>query len=278
MNWLGKVFVLVIVIMSLVFMGLSMAVYATHKNWKTESEKLNTELTTVKAEKEAEITKRNQLVENYEREKTTWTQQNVKLEAEESAQAERLVQMQTELDGLKQHEREHIAAVASTQAINQTLAGEVGELRQKIRTEQQTRDRVFKTALDATEQLHQSAGDYEKALEENKQLTKQVAGMTSVMTEKGIDPKTDPSSVVPTVEGVVNQVRRTAGAQLVEVSIGADDGLKTGNTLEVSRGDRYLGKLEIIETSPDKSVGRVDRKFQQGQIQEGDRVATRIKL
>jgi hypothetical protein len=278
MNWLGKVFVLVIVIMSLVFMGLSMAVYATHKNWKTESEKLNTELTTVKAEKEAEITKRNQLVENYEREKTTWTQQNVKLEAEESAQAERLVQMQTELDGLKQHEREHIAAVASTQAINQTLAGEVGELRQKIRTEQQTRDRVFKTALDATEQLHQSAGDYEKALEENKQLTKQVAGMTSVMTEKGIDPKTDPGSVVPTVEGVVNQVRRTAGAQLVEVSIGADDGLKTGNTLEVSRGDRYLGKLEIIETSPDKSVGRVDRKFQQGQIQEGDRVATRIKL
>ncbi|HEX3602239.1 MAG TPA: hypothetical protein VHU84_18950 [Lacipirellulaceae bacterium] len=278
MNWLGKVFVLVIVIMSLVFMGLSMAVYATHKNWKTESEKLNTELTTAKAEKEAEITKRNQLVENYEREKTNQTQQIVKLEAEESAQAERVVQMQTELDGLKQHEREHIAAVASTQAINQTLAGEVGDLRQKVRTEQQTRDRVFKTALDATEQLHQSAGQYERALEENKQLTKQVAGMTSVMMEKGIDPKTDPGSVVPTVEGVVNQVRRTAGAQLVEVSIGADDGLKTGNTLEVSRGDKYLGKLEIIETSPDKSVGRVERKFQQGQIQEGDRVATRIKL
>ena len=35
MNWLGKVFVVVILIMSLVFMGLSMAVYATHKNWKT---------------------------------------------------------------------------------------------------------------------------------------------------------------------------------------------------------------------------------------------------
>ena len=84
--------------------------------------------------------------------------------------------------------------------------------------------------------------------------------------------------MVPTVEGVVSQIRRTAGAQLVEVTIGADDGLKTGNTLEVSRGGKYLGRLEIIETSPDKSVGRVDRRFQQGQIQEGDRVATRIKL
>jgi len=46
--------------------------------------------------------------------------------------------------------------VAATQAINQTLAGEVGDLRQKIRNEQQTRDRVFKTALDATEQLNQA--------------------------------------------------------------------------------------------------------------------------
>ena len=43
MNWLGKVFVVVILIMSLVFMGLSMAVYATHKNWKQASESLNTQ-------------------------------------------------------------------------------------------------------------------------------------------------------------------------------------------------------------------------------------------
>ena len=52
MNWLGKVFVVVILIMSLVFMGLSMAVYATHKNWKDVSEKLVTALTQSKAEKE----------------------------------------------------------------------------------------------------------------------------------------------------------------------------------------------------------------------------------
>jgi hypothetical protein len=73
-------------------------------------------------------------------------------------------------------------------------------------------------------------------------------------------------------------VRRAAGAQLVEVTIGADDGLKPGNTVEVFRGSKYLGRVEILQTSPDKSVGRVDRRFQQGRIEEGDRVATRIKL
>ena len=33
MNWLGKVFVVLILLMSVIFMALSMAVYATHKNW-----------------------------------------------------------------------------------------------------------------------------------------------------------------------------------------------------------------------------------------------------
>jgi hypothetical protein len=107
---------------------------------------------------------------------------------------------------------------------------------------------------------------------------KQVSGMTHVMRENHLNPATEPGSVVPTVNGLVTQIRRTGGAQYVEISIGADDGLVEGNTLEVSRGGKYLGRIEIVETTPDKSVGRVDRRFQQGQIQENDRVATRIRL
>lgn len=278
MNFLGKVFIVAILIMSLVFMGLSMAVYATHKNWKTTAESLKKSLDTANAEKTRLITEHDQRVEALDREMTSLKQQAVKSEAERVLQTQALAQAQAELDGLRQNQREGIAAVKATQDINQTLATEVGDLRQRIRNEQKTRDSVFKQALDATEELHQAHGEYETTRERNAQLTKQVAGMTTVMQSKGIDPKSDPNGVVPTVEGVVSQVRRTAGAQLVELSIGADDGLKTGNTLEVSRGDRYLGRVEIIETSPDKAVARVDRKFQQGAIQEGDRVATRIKL
>ena len=278
MNWLGKVFVVVILIMSLVFMGLSMAVYATHKNWKEVSDALKARLDTVTAEKEAQLTAHNRRVEELDREKNSAVQQVAKLETELQAASANNLTIQAELDGLKQNQRDHIAAVASTQALNQNLTADVNDLRTKIKSEQQLRDRTFKQALDATEALHNSANEYNRARERSEQLTKQVAGMTTVMREKGIDPATEPGSVVPIVEGIVNQVRRTAGAQLIEVSIGADDGLKTGNTVEISRGGKYLGRLEIIETSPDKSVGRVDRRFQQGQIQVGDRVATRIKL
>jgi hypothetical protein len=278
MNWLGKVFVVVILIMSLVFMGLALAVYATHKNWQQVSVDLKKKLTDAQSENQKLQTEHNRRVEDLEREKTIAEQQVAKLDSERVALTDRYAQAQTELESLRQNQRDHIAAVASTQKINDALAGEVTELRGRIRKTIEDRDSLFKKALDATEELHKAAGEYNTTLERNKQLTKQVAGKDVVMREKGIDPNTDPNSVVPTVEGIVSKIERKAGGQLVEITIGADDGLKTGNTLEVSRGAKYLGRVEIIQTSPDKAVGRVDRTFQQGQIQEGDRVATRIKL
>ena len=278
MNWLGKVFVVLILIMSLVFMGLAMAVYATHKNWKDVAGSLDTQLQQAQQENQQLVSAHNRRVEDLTREKEAAEQQLAKLETERVALADNNVRLQTELDTLTQQEREHIAAVALTQALNEGLSNEATGLRQQIRTEQQARDAAFAKTLDATEAVHQLTGEYENARERTEQLTKQVSGMTHVMREQGLDPATEPGAVVPTVDGVVSQVRRAAGAQLVEVTIGADDGLKAGNTVEVFRGGKYLGRVEILRTSPDKSVGRVDRRFQQGQIQEGDRVATRIKL
>jgi hypothetical protein len=278
MNWLGKVFVIVILIMSLMFMSFAMAVYATHKNWKVTADDLKDKVAKAQAENTRLVTEHNQRVEALEREKTAAEQRAVQLESERVALNERNATIQAQHEALQQTQSKHIAAMASTQKLNEGLTTEVTGLRGQVKTAQQARDASFKKAVEATEELHRAAGEYNYARERNEQLTKQVAGMTTVMREKGIDPNTDPSGVVPTVEGVVRKIERRAGIQLVEVSIGADDGLKTGNTLEVSRGAKYLGRLEIIETSPDRSVGRVNTRFQQGTIQEGDRVATRIKL
>ena len=70
----------------------------------------------------------------------------------------------------------------------------------------------------------------------------------------------------------------SAGNQLIEITVGADDGLKPGHTIEVFRGERYLGRAEILRTEPDRAVGRVIRRFQLGPIQEGDDVATRLRI
>jgi chromosome segregation ATPase len=276
MNWLGKVFVVLILIMSVVFMALSMAVYATHKNWKLVADSLQTKLQESQQDTERLKAALNVRVEELSAEIDAAKQDVSKLETERVSLAQRNDQIQKELDQKNQVQAEHVASVAATQAINQRLTAEVGNLRNDIRTEQQARDAAVADTLSATEQLHQISGEYERARATNAQLIKDVSDKTYIMREKGINPNTKPGAVVPTVNGVVTQLRRVGGAQLVEVTIGSDDGLAEGNTLEVSRGDKYLGRIEILQTTPDKSVGRVDPRFQQGRIAEGDRVATRI--
>jgi len=132
--------------------------------------------------------------------------------------------------------------------------------------------------LVATDQLHQIQGQYSSGLERQKQLVADLANKNVLLNENGIDPDTDPGAVVPRVRGVISATHRTANSQLIELTVGADDGLKPGHTVEVFRGDRYLGRAEILKTEPDRAVGRVMRRFQQGQIQEGDHVATKLRV
>ena len=63
---------------------------------------------------------------------------------------------------------------------------------------------------------------------------------------------------------------------LIEVTIGHDDGLRKDHTMEVFNNQRYLGRMKVIETSPDSAVGRM--LILRGRIQRGDRVATKIKV
>lgn len=278
MNLLGKIFVVLITVLSLVFMTLALAVYATHKNWKEEADRLNSQLSNANAQLQLKVEEFNRLESQARAEKESATQQLAKLNSEREGLSERNAVIQAELDQLRSERRDATAAVAATQDNNRRLAEEVTGLRQDIRTNEQARDQAFATTLKATEELHQTKGVLDNTVERNRQLTEQVSGMTSVMDAKGIDPNTPPDAVTPTVDGLVSRVKQAAGAQLVEVTIGADDGLKQGNTVEVYRGDRYLGRLDILKTSPDRAVGRVDRRFQQGAIQEGDRVATRLRV
>lgn len=276
MNLIGKIFVVIIVVLSVLFMGLSMAVYSTHKNWyaavqnqRQQLQDLQTELDRLKSQY--------QLVEsNLQLEIDSAQQQIRKLESERVALVARNEDIQTAVNQLKQEQRDATQAVASTQANNAQLAQQNVELQQNIIAAQEAADRAFSTVVDKTSELHDTATKLNTELERNAQLTQQVADMTTVMREEGLDPATLPGDVVPRVDGYVSGIRRLAGAEAIELTIGSDDGLKRGHTLEIFRGDRYLGRAEVQQTGPDWAVARVISQFKVARIQEGDRVATRL--
>ena len=278
MNLLGKMFIVFIFLASFGLMVISMIVYATHKNWKDEA-------TTVQNSLSQERTKNQQLQARYEqldsqlKAELEASQQEVrKLETERIKLDNEKASIQKDLDQLMKNRREATAMVASTQETNAGLMKEVTGLREDIRTTQQARDESFAATLKATTELHEKQGQLASTMERMNQLVRQLGDTTALLLRNGLDPDADPDALPPHVRGIVSATHRTAGSHLIEISIGADDGLKPGHTVEVFRGERYLGRAEVLKTEPDRAVARILRQFQKGQIQEGDHVATKLRV
>ena len=62
----------------------------------------------------------------------------------------------------------------------------------------------------------------------------------------------------------------------VEISIGSDDGLKTGDILFAYRGKSCLAALIVLRAMSDRSVTRIVASFE-GPLRKGDRVTSRIE-
>ncbi|MGI9455677.1 MAG: hypothetical protein ACR2NU_03900, partial [Aeoliella sp.] len=241
MNLIGKIFVVIIVVLSVLFMGLSMAVYSTHKNWKAAVDTQKTEIDKIKNEYEQYKSQYGLVESNLRLEIDSAEQQVSKLESERVLRETQNVEIQEELKKLKEASRDATAAVASTQENNAQLARKNAGLQTDIITAQEASDAAFAKTLDATSKLHDAAIKLNAELERNAELTGQIAGMTAVMRRNGIDPATRPGDVKPSVNGYVSDITRKAGSETIELTIGADDGLKRGHTLEVFRNDKYLG-------------------------------------
>ncbi|MGL4512555.1 MAG: hypothetical protein ACRCT8_05640 [Lacipirellulaceae bacterium] len=278
MKLLGQIFVVALLVLSCVFMGLAMAVYSAHRNWRLEAETAQKNLNEARAQFATLQENFNRLEEQSKAEVEAQLQQVRKLESERVRLVERNTTTQAQVDELRERERESIAAVNATQQNNDRLAVEVVSLRGEIRENQSAKDRFWDTALEATENLQSLRNDLETAVERNRDLVADTGRMASLLESNGLDPKTPVDDITPRVDGFVSRTQRKGGVQLVEVSIGSDDGLRVGQTVEVFHETKYKGRIEILKTAPDRAVGRVDVRYQQGPIQEGDRVATRLKL
>ena len=85
--------------------------------------------------------------------------------------------------------------------------------------------------------------------------------------------RTDVDQIPPNVNGEVIEVGEK---DLVEISVGGDDGILVGHTLDVYREGVYLGKVVVLKTSDDRAVAKIIPNIQKGTIRKGDRVATKL--
>jgi len=287
MNLVGKIFTVLIFVMSLVFMSFAVAVYATHKNWRDtvmrppaeagrgQEVGLQHQLENAKARNTELKDRLDQLEGALAAEKAAKRQALSKLETENEELKRERDQTEKEHAKLVQSQREAVAAMQATQETLTALRKEVDTLRADIRTAQSSRDDHFKQVVDLTDQLHQAVNEYKRLKARQVTLVADLAKCKELLRVHEISLEGDETP--PRVDGLV---LATPGAGLIEVSIGADDGLRKGHTLEVYRiaggQSTYLGRVVVMKTSPDKSVCKVDPNFRRGTIQKGDRVASKF--
>ena len=278
MNLLGKVFVVALAFMSVAFMILAMTVYATHHNWKDKASAAQQQVTAAKAQYDKLARESNALESQLQAEKDSALQQVRKLESEAVRLAEDNAAKQRQIDELNAKQRTNLASVTATVESSNKLTSEIERLRTDLSASRLQTDESFDAALKATEELQSLRNDLETATERTRDLVADTGRMARLMEAEGMDPNAPVDGVTPRVDGFVSRTQRRAGVQLVEISIGGDDGLSVGDIVQVFRNTKYKGRLEILKTAPDRSVGRVDTRYQQGPILEGDRVATRLDL
>jgi chromosome segregation ATPase len=168
--------------------------------------------------------------------------------------------------------------MSTTQANAAKSYDELKKLRADILTAQKERDDHFNKVVKLTDQVNQLENEKEQLRKRSVDMANDVARADQLLRKLGYDKNRDYSEIPPTVDGTI---LATPGAGLVEISIGADQGLIEKHQLEVYRvsggQSTYVGRIEVVKTSPDRAVCKIDPKFQQSNMMVGDRVATKIK-
>ncbi len=278
MTFLGKCFTFMIFILSIIFMVLSLAANASHRNWREE------------------IVKQGGLkeqVEDYARKNRELRDARARVEralaSEQMARRTALAALQTELDQkidllqkAEKDKNELLAQLTSMTLKDKQVTDELTrltadneKLRQQIRDEQEDRDKLFARTLELTDNLNALAGLLQTQKERNETLVAQVTRYTEVIQAKGINVNDPIDGSPPERRGRILVIDRAN--KLVELSIGFDEGLRKGHLLEVTRGDQYLGRVQVRRAEPDRAVAAILPDYMLGTIREGDRVDTTIE-
>jgi hypothetical protein len=283
MTLLGKIFTVLILIMSIVFMSFSVVVFATHKNWKmlvtnpTPTETYGLGLVhQLKRERETNLNLRRELEDLKTQnaiEKAARRHAIGALETKLTSVQQSLTEKEGQLRTLQATESESAAALKIAVDTAEKLRVAVDGLRTEVRATQEARDAKFTEVVRLTDQLQGAMGTQRILQERAQQMVTQISDMKRVIDAAGVDVNMDTNAVPPPLDGIVTAVGES---NLIEVSLGSDDGLRVGHRIEVFRDNSYLGHAIVLKTDPDRSVAQMDDKTQRGLIKVRDRVATKI--
>ncbi len=291
MNLVGKIFIVVIFVLCLVFMALAMSVYTAQKNWREVVMLPKDQLT---PGKELGLKWQKEKLEHDNKELQDEKDKLQKeYKAEQAARQQTLSRLQTELEiaqkdrksleagraDLEKDKRDAVAAMNATQKNLTDFRQELDRQRNAKLEAERDRDRHFLEVVRKTDELNQAVNEKELLRRRALELAKDLKKADEALQYNGLDKNSDyKSKTPPKVDAIVTSVNADG---LIEISLGSDAGLREGHQLEVYRTSggqsTYVGRVKVVRTDPSKSVCKVDPNFQNSNIMVNDRVASKIE-
>ena len=281
MTFVGKILVLVITILALVFLGISTVVFTTEMNWKAAHEvqkksvqKLTGETNDLKA-----------LIAGFEKDKSaaeTAHKEALKL------QEAKIAQLQADITQAQKDKEQALTALVTAQQNAKIALEDSADRKQETELLREQKSAVEKQAnefklrqTELNDKIRELSRMLETATNNANDLRDRVARFSTLLRRNGLSDDiatVKGTDTPPTVQG---QVSRVEDNKSVELTIGSDDGLVPGHELFLYRTKpraEFLGKIKIMSVDPDQSVGRVIGATIQGKkIKEGDIVSSTIR-
>lgn len=290
MSFVGKILVVMQLLLSVCFMAFAGAVHSTHINWKNEAKKqtdqvskLNTDLNTVRAD--------------FEKFKDSTAANLKNAEARAGVSDASAVGLKQQVDQLLREKSDLNRRLGEAQRLA-TISGEEAVARRNESIQlrlirQQQSDQLIAEAAQRTQledQLASASTDLSVAIAKNKELIGTVGQYQRFLDLNRLefDPKevAGSQSTPPNVDGKVLATRAaksSGSAELIQLSLGSDQGLLQGHEMVVYRSGvasgtkaKYLAKVRIVEIYPDQATAEVIERGPNGAIQKGDDVTTKL--
>jgi uncharacterized protein YlxW (UPF0749 family) len=282
MTFVGKILVLVITALALVFLGVSTVVFTTATNWKEATQAERTKVSDLQR-------KTSDLTAQLEKAKNDYAAVQASHKAALKQQEDRVAELEASIkrtEGDIENTRRELGVAQENAKLALAEAASEKQERDQLReqksaVEKQANEyKIRQTELN--DQIRELTRMLQTATSNANDLRDRVARFSTLLRRNGLS---DDITAVkglespPSVQGEVSRV--DAQNRSLEITIGSDDGLVPGHELFLYRTKpqpEFLGKIKIITVDPDQSVARVIGSTINGKkIKEGDIVSSTIR-
>jgi hypothetical protein len=282
MSTLTKVFVVLVLILSLVYLGVSSTTFAHRVDYKAkwdDEKKAHAEtqssMTKAKTDYEGQIATLKS--ENAAKDKDASEAKNQAQEAKREAEMVR-----ADFNKLKTDYTTLVAEQQKLQANNNDLVTRNENLNKQLSEEKKLREdaqRVRDTvqaellaAQDRLEKAYKDIAEMEKQIVEISRAKHDIEQQLAYLRERV--PNIGNLAVEPKIDGIVLGV--SDKVNLVLISVGGKDKVEVGYKFTVYRGSTYVSKLVVDKVEDQWAACRELTEFRKDSIQQGDSVSTRV--